>query len=615
MGSQIMIARIEESPRRAIRTDYADAWMRYGNRVSADYSFNYVPSRSVFSVFADSSGMALVHFSLEIDPQNFTLETDEQKSKFYTTLDLSIEAISADGELVVATDKEAYVELTPSQMRELGSRPFAYQDDFPLVPGDFDVTVIVRNRVVTQYTVAESKIHIARFTKEEPALTDIILAFDSSLVGGTLDDTLVRTYQVGKLRLQPAADNLFVIGDVVHLVTQAFGATPDHKVVFELWDGAALLKSLESSVTANGVVVDHLKLENMVGGKFPIVARLVSPAGETVSTERAEITVSPRSVASRPGFVYRRGLDTRIPGLLSFMRGEQLWKLDEVANAKVPFEEALASNDRLVPARWMLANVHLKEEHPDDALALLEPLEEPYPNQFEVVAGLGLAHYLKGNYETAATYLSRARDIRPPEAMLWNALGDSYEHIGNRDKAREAFESSLQLDSEQPTVRERLASLNAQAEKNCPCFFADGVYERSENTLRRRRRSRYRLLPAVFSLVSRRVRRLFRHRRPCLLSRARVRKASRVSDSGDLERVPGTSNLWRHCHRRAHCSRDRTFLLEARLRHPPQARRRQVLPRGYQHGPRGSRQHEAEDHRARAQKDPRTVSFRLSLLY
>ena len=466
MGSQIMIARIEESPRRAIRTDYADAWMRYGNRVSADYSFNYVPSRSVFSVFADSSGMALVHFSLEIDPQNFTLETDEQKSKFYTTLDLSIEAISADGELVVATDKEAYVELTPSQMRELGSRPFAYQDDFPLVPGDFDVTVIVRNRVVTQYTVAESKIHIARFTKEEPALTDIILAFDSSLVGGMLDDSLVRTYQVGKLRLQPAADNLFVIGDVVHLVTQAFGATPDHKVVFELWDGAALLKSLESSVTANGVVVDHLKLENMVGGKFPIVARLVSPAGETVSTERAEITVSPRSVASRSGFVYRRGLDTRIPGLLSFMRGEQLWKLDEVANAKVAFEEALASNDRLVPARWMLANVHLKEEHPDDALALLEPLEEPYPNQFEVVAGLGLAHYLKGNYETAATYLSRARDIRPPEAMLWNALGDSYEHIGNRDKAREAFESSLQLDSEQLTVRERLASLNAQAEKN-----------------------------------------------------------------------------------------------------------------------------------------------------
>ena len=467
MGSQLMMARIEESPRRAIRTDYAEAWLRYGNRVSAEYSFNYVPSRSVFSVLADSSGMALVHFSIEIDPQNFSLETDEQRSKFYTTLDLSIEAVSTGGQLVLAAEKQAYIELTPSQMRELGTRAFAYQDDFPLVAGDFNVTVIVRNRVVSQYTVAESEIHIPRFTKKTPVLTDVILAFESTLVGGTLDDTLVRTYQVGKLRFQPAANNLFVIGDTVHLVTQAFGASPDHKIVFELWEGDKLLKSLESGVTANGVVVDHLKLENMVGGNFPIVARLVSPAGETLSTKRTEITVSPRSVANRPGFVYRRGVNTRIPGLLSFMRGEQLWKLGDVANAKVAFEEALASgNDRLVPARWMLANVHLKEKHPDDALALLEPLEEPFPDQFEVVAGLGLAYYLKGDYETAVGYLSRARDIRPPDAMLWNALGDIYARLGDRDKAREAFESSIQLDKEQPTVRERLASLTAQAEKN-----------------------------------------------------------------------------------------------------------------------------------------------------
>ena len=314
--------------------------------------------------------------------------------------------------------------------------------------------------------MAESEIHVPRFTKEAPALTDVILAFDSSHVGGTSDDTLVRTYQVGNVRLQPAADHLFVIGDTVHLMTQAFGASPDHQVVFELRDGGKVLQSFESAVAANGVVLDHLKLESMIGGNFGVVARLVSPAGETLSTETAEITVSLRSVASRPGFVYRRGLNTRIPGLLSFMRGEQLWKLGDVANAKVAFEEALASgNERLVPARWMLANVHLKENHPDAALALLEPLEEPFPNQFEVVAGLGLAHYLKGTYKTAASYLSRARDIRPPEAALWNALGDSYERLGDHDKAREAFESSLRLDSEQPTVRERLASLKAQAEK------------------------------------------------------------------------------------------------------------------------------------------------------
>ena len=50
MGIDAMIARIEESPKRAINTDYIDAWTEYGRRVSSDYSFNYVPNRNVFSI-------------------------------------------------------------------------------------------------------------------------------------------------------------------------------------------------------------------------------------------------------------------------------------------------------------------------------------------------------------------------------------------------------------------------------------------------------------------------------------------------------------------------------------------------------------------------------------
>ena len=47
-----------------------------------------------------------------------------------------------------------------------------------------------------------------------------------------------------------------------------------------------------------------------------------------------------------------------------------------------------------------------------------------------------------------------------------NALGDSHQRLGNRDKAREAFERSLELDAEQPGVRERLAELGATANKS-----------------------------------------------------------------------------------------------------------------------------------------------------
>ena len=234
VGADAMVARIEESPKRAIRTDYANAALRYGNRVSAEYTFNYVPSRSLFSVLVDPSGTPIVQYSIEIDPENFTTESDEQETKFYTTLDLTIEARTPDGVLAVGNDKEVYLELTPSRRREVQSRPFAYQDQFPLVPGDYTVSVILRNRVVRQYTVAESELHIPSFSASTPQLADIILAFDTSFADADADDGSIRTYQAGNLRFQPAAEGVFVMGDTVHVVTQAFGASAEHRVVLEL---------------------------------------------------------------------------------------------------------------------------------------------------------------------------------------------------------------------------------------------------------------------------------------------------------------------------------------------------------------------------------------------
>jgi GWxTD domain-containing protein len=461
LGTDIMLARIEDSPKRAIRTDYADAWLRYGNRVSADYSFNFVPSRSSFVVVAEPSGTPLVHYSIEIDPQNFTMETDEDQSKFYTTLDLTIEVRNPEGKLVMANDKEVYIELTPSQVQTIRASPFAYQDDFPLVPGDYNVSVILRNRVISQYTVAEKEISIPTPSESEPKLIDLILAFESkSDMSTKAGENEVRTFQVGNMRFQPAADNVFVIGDTVHLVTQAFGASTAHRVAFDLANGDQVLKSIESPVGANGMVFDHLALEDMVGGTYEIRARLLSSEGAELSKRSTPITVSPRSVATRPGFIYRRGFNTQFPGLLQLVRAEQLWNLGRIPEAKFDLEKAVAlSGTNLPEAKWKLANAYLVEKRPDDALQLLTPLEAAHPNQYEVISGIGYGHYLKGQCQEAVGYLDRAREIRPPDKLLLNTSGDCHQQLGHADEARDAFQRSIELDPEQPEVKERLQAL------------------------------------------------------------------------------------------------------------------------------------------------------------
>ena len=94
------------------------------------------------------------------------------------------------------------------------------------------------------------------------------------------------------------------------------------------------------------------------------------------------------------------------------------------------------------------------------ALELLAPLEKDFPNQFEVIAGLGVVYYLRGDLARTVDYLERAIAIRPPNDALLNSLADSYEQLGNSEKARQYFERSLELNPDQPGIRERLTGLN-----------------------------------------------------------------------------------------------------------------------------------------------------------
>ncbi len=94
----------------------------------------------MFSVIEGPDATPFLHCSVELDPESFGLETDEERSKFYTTLDVTLEAVDGAGRPILSTTSSAYVELTPDQVNQVQSAPFAYQDDFPLLPGRYTVS-------------------------------------------------------------------------------------------------------------------------------------------------------------------------------------------------------------------------------------------------------------------------------------------------------------------------------------------------------------------------------------------------------------------------------------------------------------------------------------------
>ncbi len=470
MGTDLMMARVEEFPKRAIRPDYADAYLRYGDLVSAEYSFNFVPSRSFFAVLFGPQDTAFVHYSIELDPQDFSMEMDEEQNKGYTTLDISLEVRDGEDRLILEHTKQAYVELSPDQIHQVQSSPFSYQDNFPIVDGQYKVSVIVRNRVLKQFTVAERELTIEPLTGVEPLLSEVILGYGKISFAANEPPGDHRAFRVEGRRVQPAAGGVFAIGETVQVFAQVHGVGPNFGLRVALLNGEEILDSREAKLAHYGAgpVVEELSLLKMMGGNYEVVVELLEPAGTVVAARRAPLTISPRTAIPRPGIVYRRAVNVRAPGLLQLQRGEQLLALERFDEATRELEAAVATNNPQLPsARWTLAKALLRagqadrvlERQADRVLELLQPMADSFSSQFEVLDGLGRAYYLKSDCASSQRHLEKAITIRPPDTTLLNTLGDCYQRTGEVEKAREMLERSLQMDPDQEAIRQQLNDL------------------------------------------------------------------------------------------------------------------------------------------------------------
>ena len=463
LGSSLLLARIYDSPRRAILPDYAEAWLTDRDRVSAEYSFNYVPSRSVFAVLKGPDETPFVSYGIEIDPQDFTMETDEDRSKFYTTLDVTVEVRNEEGVVVLVNSREDYVELNPTQFQEVGASPFSYQSNFPLLPGQYDVSVILRNRVSKQYTIAETSLVVPPLSSDNPTLSDVILGYsvEELMSTGAGGERELRTFQLGNACVRPAADGVFSLGETVHVFAQALGAVSDSQLHFALLDGERVLEERTTNLSSylGGTIIERFPLRAMVGGRYAFRVRLLNPAGRVLAERTANCQVSPLAAISRP-WVRRLSFGTQTPGLLALARGTQLVAEGRLTEAQVEFEKAIASGGPGLPmARWKLALISIDTGDAARALELLTPIEQEFPNQYEVVAGLGLSYSLLGDCSKGIGYLERARMLRPPDTNLLNMLGDCYRKLGENEKAADAFQRSLDLNPEQEQVQKLLASV------------------------------------------------------------------------------------------------------------------------------------------------------------
>lgn len=137
----------------------------------------------------------------------------------------------------------------------------------------------------------------------------------------------------------------------------------------------------------------------------------------------------------------------------------------KLADARSAWQACTDRDDTHAAAHALLGEVLLQLQQPEAALPYLRRSCALAPDDLVTHLHLAAAARLTGSYGWAATALKKATELAPDNAQVWADLGGVlltiHRNAGRRnflDEAIAAWERSLEIDPDQPVLREYLAT-------------------------------------------------------------------------------------------------------------------------------------------------------------
>jgi len=478
-GTLSLLDQIVDAPFRGVDTSYAEHFDAEKGLVESDYLFSYAPSWGMMDVLPGPGNRYYCHWVIEIDPQHIALVKDEDRNAYGSVFIISIEVVprgDAD-RIVLQQTKESFMILNEREAKTGRTRPYTYRGMIPLVPGAYDVRVILRNRACPSrdtsqcrkvYTILQSPVDVPEWVSDEPRLSNVVLAYGTERPTTT---PVYRPYRFGSLQLLPNPRRAFAINDTLVAMVEALDAEPGSRLRFQVFDqenpGAV---QVETSHPVEGLklepLVQELSLEGLPGGRYRLVVELLDVDDKVLANRTSDFDVTPRTSVLRPVISgsWPQVLP-EVPGLVEMALAEQYLNLEQKDKARELLKAAVKNNPKLGPARETLANLLLEEGDSARVVELLEPIYEVVKDRYVVLALLGEAYFHEENFPLASELLEKAVALRRPDSRLLNFLAASQGQLGNNVRAREVLLRSLEIEPDQPSVKELLDSLEAQEAK------------------------------------------------------------------------------------------------------------------------------------------------------
>ncbi|MBP6059319.1 MAG: GWxTD domain-containing protein [Candidatus Saccharicenans sp.] len=457
LSSQTIIAAIKSLPEKKFATAYARNYLSYKDLVEVDYSHNYISSSAVVKVF-NQDGLNFIHWSLEPDRINFA----ENRGIYSAIYELTIRVEDKSGQTIMGRTEEVPLRLNRQQFEAHARQRLAFQDLFPLLPGDYKVLYLLKNKTARDFTSYETALSIPP-ESAAPLLSPLLLyhsfspARDNQFKAFTFDghEFLISARnefsQAEKLSVYARLEKKLVQTADLAVKLTLKNMDSSSQVSFERKYGQEIINN------KGEIWCEPLDLSQFKPGYYQLEVSLLE--GDKVKATQKDNLIILSAAALTAPWVYARVHQP--PPSTEWMKllASQHFLKGNYAEARKLLEDILArqpdDESRLLLAKTFYALGDYRQ-----SLSLALAVYEKTRNR-EAGKVIALDYASLKDWKPALIYLEELLS-EGTEVSVLNLAAEAHFNLGEKEKAVALLEKSLSLIPDQPEIKARLASWQAK---------------------------------------------------------------------------------------------------------------------------------------------------------
>jgi len=459
-SSDILISqKIPKSAYDNVKDAYAQKLLKYKDLIEVEYTANYIESDALVQVTRDNAGRAFVHYLIE--PARLSIERFE--GIYRTTFNVNGIVSDAQGKTVYQFDRVIPVELNADQFPRIKDRLVSFQDAFPLIEGDYKLSVLWKNTISKEFTSVEATLKIppARsLTLSTPILANRIVR-NPAFAGQ------VKPFTVGETQLVASPRNDFAAQDTLTLYCELGGLTDalkrsgsvsvtitrDDQVV------ASTVKAL-GNAGAPYRILEKFPLANFPPAYYMASVALVDGAKAEVISSKAAFFVSPSQALPRSWILFSPLPPAGAP-YFSNVLGMQYLQAGDTGKARTLLEEAFRRSPDSVAFGLDFCRALFAVKDYEGVRDLATPFFRDR-KKFEFAQFLGESSKALGRYAEAIGYYKDYLTSFGTNLNVLNSIGECYVKTGDFQNALTAWKKSLELNPAQNELKKKVAELESK---------------------------------------------------------------------------------------------------------------------------------------------------------